>query len=77
MDTNSHVFISWEERVVSQGKDHRVVHYYLKDSSGELILVVVGTERSARHMVFVISEDYLDVIGHTSSINSETNRRAK
>ncbi|XP_049353371.1 uncharacterized protein LOC125817908 [Solanum verrucosum] len=77
MDTNSHVFISWEKRVVSQGKDHRVVHYYLKDSSREMILVVVGTERSARHMVFVISEDYLDVFGHTSSINSETKWRAK
>ncbi|KAG5574392.1 hypothetical protein H5410_054526 [Solanum commersonii] len=77
MDTNSHVFILWEERVVSQGKDHRVVHYYLKDSSGEMILVVVGTERSARHMVFVISEDYLDAFGHTSSINSETKWSAK
>ncbi|KAH0712224.1 hypothetical protein KY289_008183 [Solanum tuberosum] len=77
MDTNSHVFILWEECVVSQGKDHCVVHYYLKDSSGEMILVVVGTERSARHMVFVILEDYLDAFGHTSSINSETKWRAK
>ncbi|KAL3323364.1 hypothetical protein AABB24_037810 [Solanum stoloniferum] len=42
-----------------------------------MILVVVGTERSARHMVFVISEDYLDAFGHTRSINSETKWRAK
>ncbi|WMV25948.1 hypothetical protein MTR67_019333, partial [Solanum verrucosum] len=41
MDSYNHVFSSWEGHVVSQGKGCRVVHHYLKDSSGELILVVV------------------------------------
>ncbi|XP_006351004.1 uncharacterized protein [Solanum tuberosum] len=77
MDTDSHVFSSWEEHVVSQGKGRRVVHYYLKDTSGELILAVVGTEGSSRNMLYVVSEDYLDAFGHTSTINSDTKWRTR
>ncbi|KAH0713905.1 hypothetical protein KY289_009864 [Solanum tuberosum] len=77
MDTDNHVFISWEEHVVSQGKGRRVVHYYLKDTSGELILAVVGTERSTRHILYVVSEDYLDAFGHTSTVNSDTKWRTR
>ncbi|XP_015165774.1 uncharacterized protein [Solanum tuberosum] len=77
MDTDSHVFSSWEEHVVSQGKCCRVVHYYLKDTSGELILAVVGTEGSSRNMLYVVSEDYLDTFGHTSTINSDTKWRTR
>ncbi|WMV53851.1 hypothetical protein MTR67_047236 [Solanum verrucosum] len=77
MDTDNHVFISWEEHVVSQGKGRRVVHYYLKDTSGELILAVMGTERSTRHILYVVSEDYLDAFGHTSTVNSDTKWRTR
>uniref|UniRef100_M0ZXI8 DNA binding protein n=1 Tax=Solanum tuberosum TaxID=4113 RepID=M0ZXI8_SOLTU len=61
-----------EEHVVSQEKGRHVVHHYLKDTSRELILVVVGTEKSSRHMLYVVSEDYLDAFGHTSTMNSDT-----
>ena len=77
MDTDSHVFSSWEERFVSRGKGRRVVHYYLKDTSGELILAVVGTERSSKNMLYVVSKDYLDAFGHTSTVNSDTKWRTK
>ncbi|PHT99546.1 hypothetical protein BC332_29334 [Capsicum chinense] len=40
MNTNNRVFFSWEERRVSKEKGRRVVHYYLKDSLGELLAVV-------------------------------------
>lgn len=76
MNTNNRVFFSWEERRVSKEKGRRVVHYYLKDSLGEL-LAVVGTEKSAKHMIYVVTKDYLDAFGHTSTINSETKWRAK
>ncbi|MCD7451704.1 hypothetical protein HAX54_013087 [Datura stramonium] len=77
MDADNHVFVAWEEHVVSQEKGRCVVHYYLKNFSGELILAVVGTEKSVKHMIYVVSEDYLDAYGHTSTINSETKWRAK
>ncbi|KAM3201723.1 hypothetical protein P3L10_034086 [Capsicum annuum] len=76
MNTNNRVFFSWEERRVSKEKGRRVVHYYLKDSLGEL-LAVVGTEKSAKHMIYVVTKDYLDAFGHTSTINSETKCCAK
>ena len=30
-----------------------MAHYYLKNTSGILVLVVVGTERNIRHMFYV------------------------
>lgn len=77
MDTDSHVFSSWEEHIVSSEKGQRVVHFYLKDTLGELILAVVGTEQSSRKILYVVSEDYLDAFGHTSTINSDTKWRTK
>ncbi|PHT30926.1 hypothetical protein CQW23_27263 [Capsicum baccatum] len=76
MNTKNRVFFSWEERRVSKEKGRRVVHYYLKDSLGEL-LAVVGTEKSAKHMMYVVTKDYLDAFGQTSTINSDTKWRAK
>ncbi|KAM3328137.1 hypothetical protein P3S68_033599 [Capsicum galapagoense] len=76
MNTNNRVFFSWTERRVSKEKGRRVVPYYLKDSLGEL-LAVVDTEKSAKHMIYVVTKDYLDAFGHTSTINSETKWRAK
>ncbi|XP_059307103.1 uncharacterized protein LOC132058784 [Lycium ferocissimum] len=77
MAAENHVFISWEEHFISQEKGHRIVHYYLKDFSGEKILAVVGTERSIRQMMYVVSEDFLDAFGQTSTINSGTKWQAK
>ncbi|KAK1306820.1 hypothetical protein QJS10_CPA10g01817 [Acorus calamus] len=51
-------FVEWEERFVSQERGNRVVHYFLKDSEGESVLAVVGTERSLRHMVYVVPEEF-------------------
>ncbi|PHT64612.1 hypothetical protein T459_29037, partial [Capsicum annuum] len=76
MNTNNRVFFSWEEHRVSKEKGRRVVHYYLKDSLGEL-LSVAGTEKSAKHMIYVVTKHYLDAFGHTNTINSETKWRAK
>ncbi|CAN6701798.1 unnamed protein product [Malus baccata var. baccata] len=63
MPRNGHFFVEWKEHFVSQERGNRVVHYFLKDSSGESILAVVGTERSVRHMFYVVSEEFLQVHG--------------
>lgn len=74
---NSHDFVGWEEHIISQQKGNRVVHYYLKDTSGESILAVVGTERSIRHMIYVVSDDFLKAHGSFRSINACTKWRAR
>eukprot|EP00252_Welwitschia_mirabilis_P006764 TRINITY_DN1766_c0_g1_i1.p1 TRINITY_DN1766_c0_g1~~TRINITY_DN1766_c0_g1_i1.p1 ORF type:complete len:802 (+),score=145.26 TRINITY_DN1766_c0_g1_i1:276-2681(+) len=56
-------FVEWEEQFVSHDKGSRVVHYFLKDQLGNAVLAVVGTERSLRHMIYVISEDFLQLPG--------------
>ncbi|KAL5197090.1 hypothetical protein ABZP36_000602 [Zizania latifolia] len=56
-------FVSWREEFVSQERGSRVVHYYLEDAAGESHLAVVGTERSLRHMLYVVSEDFREAQG--------------
>ncbi|GJN11075.1 hypothetical protein PR202_ga29240 [Eleusine coracana subsp. coracana] len=51
-------FVRWREEFVSQERGSRVVHYYLEDAAGGSHLAVVGTERSLRHMLYVVSEDF-------------------
>lgn len=51
-------FVKWSEKFISQERGHRVVHYYLEDSSGDSYLAVVGTERSLRHMLYVIADEF-------------------
>ncbi|RLM85050.1 hypothetical protein C2845_PM04G32150 [Panicum miliaceum] len=51
-------FVRWREEFVSQERGSRVVHYYLDDAAGGSHLAVVGTERSLRHMLYVVSEDF-------------------
>ncbi|CAH8381810.1 unnamed protein product [Eruca vesicaria subsp. sativa] len=70
MCENDHHFVEWKEHYVSQERGNRVVHYFLKDSAGESILAVVGTERSVRHMFYVVSEDFVRVYGSENSIHS-------
>lgn len=56
-------FVEWKEQFVSKERGNRVVHYFLKDIAGESILAVVGTERSVRHMFYVVSEEFLNAHG--------------
>lgn len=68
MAVNNRCFVEWKEQFVSQERGNRVVHYYLKDAAGESILAVVGTERSVRHMCYVVAEEFLEVCGKEGSI---------
>ncbi|GAB2297048.1 hypothetical protein Dimus_031151 [Dionaea muscipula] len=45
-------YVGWEEEVVSNDKGRRKVHYSLKRKGGESDLVVVGKEKSLRHMTY-------------------------
>lgn len=63
MTVNDRCFVEWKEQFVSQERGNRVVHYYLKDSGGESVLAVVGTERSVRHMCYVAAEEFLEICG--------------
>lgn len=77
MSRDKSIFVEWEEHVISQEKGNRVVHYYLKVSSGDLILAVVGTERSIRHMIYVVSDEFMRAYGCKGSINACTKWRAR
>ncbi|XP_028212608.1 uncharacterized protein LOC114395106 isoform X1 [Glycine soja] len=68
MAVNNRCFVEWKEQFVSQERGNRVVHYYLKDSAGEPVLAVVGTERSVRHMCYVVAEEFLEICGKEGSI---------
>ncbi|XP_023535763.1 uncharacterized protein LOC111797099 [Cucurbita pepo subsp. pepo] len=63
-------FVEWKEQFVSQERGNRVVHYFLKDSGGESILAVVGTERSVRHMFYVVADEFLQAHGKESSVHT-------
>ncbi|KAM1154827.1 hypothetical protein EV1_036747 [Malus domestica] len=77
MMTNTHSFVSWEEHTLCQERGSRVVHYYLKEASGELVLAVVGTERSIRHMVYVLSDEFVETYESKGFINVCTKWRAR
>ncbi|KAI3466432.1 hypothetical protein Pfo_023095 [Paulownia fortunei] len=68
MAAQEHYFVEWKEQYVSKERGNRVVHYFLKDNLGESILTVVGTERSVRHMFYVVSEEFLCVHGTETSV---------
>nr|POE58846.1 hypothetical protein CFP56_01631 [Quercus suber] len=70
MTGNSHCFVEWKEQFVSQERGNRVVNYFLKDSTGESIRAIVGTERSVRHMFYVVAEEFLQAYGKESSIHA-------
>ncbi|KAF5728460.1 putative DNA binding protein [Tripterygium wilfordii] len=67
---NDPYFVEWNEQFVSQERGNRVVHYYLKDSNGESILAIVGTERSVRHMFYVVAEEFVRAYGAQNSIHA-------
>ncbi|XP_061344348.1 uncharacterized protein LOC133290289 [Gastrolobium bilobum] len=64
------VFVAWEEQVICQERGNRVIHFYLKDASGNSVLAVVGTERSVRHMMYVVHDHFLQAYGSTQPINA-------
>ncbi|KAG0564630.1 hypothetical protein M758_8G121300 [Ceratodon purpureus] len=70
-------FVDWEEQFVSHDRGSRVVHYYLKDRHGQNSLAVVGTERSLRHMVYVVCDDFLPLAGLDKSATSAFKWRAR
>lgn len=70
MATNDRRFVEWKEQFISQERGNRVVHYYLKDSAGDSTLAVVGTERSLRHMFYVVAEEFLEVCGKEGTIHA-------
>ncbi|KAI3466501.1 hypothetical protein Pfo_023164 [Paulownia fortunei] len=74
---DNQVLRAWEERVILQEKGRRIVHYILRDSTGNSLLAVVGRERSINHMAYAISEDFLHVFGSTSTVHAGTKWRAR
>lgn len=74
---NELCFVEWKEHFVSQERGNRVVHYFLKDSGGESILAVIGTERSVRHMFYVVADEFLEVHGKENSASSNYKWRSR
>lgn len=70
-------FLQWEEKFVSSDRGSRIVHYYLKDQHGNATLAVVGTERSLRHMVYVVSNEFLHLPGHAKPLNPSFKWRSR
>ncbi|EYU27428.1 hypothetical protein ABFS82_13G159200 [Erythranthe guttata] len=70
MAASEHYFVEWKEQYVSKERGNRVVHYFLKDNSGESILAVVGTERSVRHMFYVVSDEFFSAHGADNSVHA-------
>ncbi|KAE9591531.1 hypothetical protein Lal_00038813 [Lupinus albus] len=64
------IFVSWEEQVICPERGNRVTHFYLKDAFGNSVLAVVGTERSVRHMVYIVPDHFLQTYGSNESINA-------
>ncbi|KAL1815299.1 hypothetical protein ACET3Z_017873 [Daucus carota] len=76
-DNGTPYFIEWREEIVSKEWGNRVVHYYLKDVEGESVLAVVGTERSVRHMFYVVSDQFLSAYGAENSVYAGYKWRAR
>lgn len=77
MFLHNQVFVAWEERIISLEKGNRVVNFYLTDSCGNSVLAVVGTERSIRHMIYIVSQDFVDAYGYMGIATAGTKWRAR
>ncbi|XP_050288284.1 uncharacterized protein LOC126726910 isoform X2 [Quercus robur] len=69
MDVNDPSFVSWEEHIIRHERGNRVTHFYLKGVSGDVVLAVIGTERSVRHMTYVVSDDFIQFYDLERSVN--------
>ncbi|KAH6778627.1 hypothetical protein C2S51_009939 [Perilla frutescens var. frutescens] len=70
MAVSERYFVEWKEQYVSKERGNRVVHYFLKDNTGESILAVVGTERSVRHMFYTVSDEFFSAHGADNSVQA-------
>lgn len=70
MSETTPVFVEWEEQIICQERGNRVTHFYLKDASGYSVLAVVGTERSIRHMMYVVADEFLEAFGSKDTISA-------
>ncbi|KAM7263678.1 hypothetical protein ACFE04_001361 [Oxalis oulophora] len=70
-------FVAWEEHIVCHQRGSRVVNYYLKDADGNSVLAVLGTEKSVRHMLYVISGNFIKAYESKNFISPSTKWRAK
>ncbi|XVE87644.1 hypothetical protein DITRI_Ditri19aG0004400 [Diplodiscus trichospermus] len=77
MSENDYNFVGWEEHIICQERGNRVVHFYLKEASGNLVLAVVGTERSIRHMTYVVSGEFVQAYDFHGFINANAKWRAR
>ncbi|GLT80217.1 hypothetical protein SLA2020_516690 [Shorea laevis] len=66
MSANNRSFVGWEEHIICPERGSRVVHFYLKDDTGDLVLAVIGTERSIRHMMYVVTGEFSQTYGSQS-----------
>lgn len=66
MSANNRSFVGWEEHIICPERGSRVVHFYLKDDTGYLVLAVIGTERSIRHMMYVVTGEFSQTYGSQS-----------
>ncbi|KAH6787753.1 hypothetical protein C2S52_007305 [Perilla frutescens var. hirtella] len=76
-DNQKEVLRGWEECVISGEKGSRIVHYNLRDSTGNSLLAVVGIERSINHIIYSLSEDYLRAFKSTSTVHAGTRWKAR
>ncbi|KAF5202809.1 Agenet and bromo-adjacent-like protein [Thalictrum thalictroides] len=70
-------FLEWREVLISQVKGNRVVHYYFTDTAGNSILAVVGTEKSPRHIVYVVADEFYQLYGTEMNITAGSKWRSK
>jgi hypothetical protein len=77
MSEDKQGFVAWEEHIVCHERGNRVIHFYLKDVSGYSVLAVIGTERSIRHMTYVVSDELMRLDGFEKSVIACTKWRAR
>ncbi|GFP80488.1 hypothetical protein PHJA_000192200 [Phtheirospermum japonicum] len=71
------VLRAWEERVISEENEHRIVHYHLVDTTPNSLLAVVGIEKSRKHMIYSVTEDFLRAFGPTSTVHAGSRWRSR
>ncbi|KAI4340020.1 hypothetical protein MLD38_024898 [Melastoma candidum] len=70
MSVDEYHFVEWKEQFISLERGNRVVHYFLKGSSGETVLAIIGTERSVRHMFYIVADDFVKAFGSQTKIHA-------
>lgn len=70
LDIHNLVVRGWEERVISQEKGRRIVHFFLRDSTGSYLLVVMGIERSLNHIIYSPTRRFIRAFGSTSRVRA-------